>query len=71
MKTVQDLIDEYEDVLSAIPGVLDISPGPDGKSVFRVWVDEEKTRESLEKLLTKELEGFPVIVQIVGHGELY
>jgi len=69
MKTVQDLIDEYKDTLTAIPGVANVGSGPDGKSAFRVWVDDEKTRVALEKLLTKDLDGFPVIVQEVYRGE--
>lgn len=68
MKTVQNLIDEYRNILSVIPGVVNVSAGPDGKSAFRVWVDDEKTKSALERLLTKELDGFPVIVQVVYRG---
>ena len=68
-QTLQDTIDTHKDFFMKIPGVVNISPGPDGKTIFRIWVEDEQTQRIAEKLFAKEINGFPVMIQVVYHGK--
>jgi hypothetical protein len=64
--TIQEIKAKHSDRLLAMPGVVSVGIGrnPDGTAVIVVGLDGP--RPDTVKALPKELEGYPVRVQVIG-----
>jgi hypothetical protein len=64
-KTIEQVQEAHTDRLMSIPGVVGTALGEaDGKPCIKVLVSQ-KTAE-IEKGVPKELEGYPVVVEVTG-----
>jgi hypothetical protein len=64
--SIQQVKAKHENRLMAIPGVVSVGLGQDKDGHMAIIVGLDRARPDIEDQLPRRLEGYPVVVQIVG-----
>jgi len=64
--SIEEIKKKYTQRLLALPGVLSVGIGKDPDGIPVIIVGLERPQPETQKKLPKTLEGYPVLVEIIG-----